>query len=962
MAIDLATIAAGINGFVIDGEEAGDASGYSVSSAGDVNGDGFADLIVGANFADGPGNTRADAGGAYVVFGHPGAFGAIDLAAIAGGTGGFVIHGEDAGDNAGISVAAAGDINGDGFADLVVGAFLADGPNNTREVAGANYVVFGHSGAFATVDLADVAAGAGGFVIHGEDVDDQSGFTAASAGDINGDGIDDLAIGVSSANGAGNASDFAGDGYVVFGHNGTFDAIDLADVAAGTGGFVIHGQNANDKFGAAVSLAGDFNGDHIDDLVVGAPAAGGTGTAYVIFGHTGAFGTIDLADITAGTGGFVLHGEDADDMFGSAVSWAGDINNDGLGDLVITAPFADGPAETRADAGAAYVVLGRTDGFDTITLADIAAGIGGFIIQGEDEQDNAGFSVAAAGDVNGDNFADLIIGVPEAAGPDNTHNLAGRAYVVFGHADPFATIDLADIAAGIGGFVIHGQDAGDNAGISVSAAGDVNGDGFDDLIVGAYQADGSGNARNGAGGAYVLFGSATIGSDEPPAVDAGADRTADEGQAVDLTATFTDANAGGTHTATIDWGDGTVLDATVAAGHITGSHAYADNGTYTVIVRVIDETGLVGTDSLVATINNVAPVAQNRTFSGPAEHGPPQTFAFSATDLGTADLLAFTILSSPSEGTVANNGDGTFTFNPGTSFEDLRQGETRAVNFTYRATDDDGANSAPATVTVNVAGFGDKTQTIRDTANTQPWSTQVSIFDTANRLVSETVTYDDNTKSVTLHDAANTQSWNSQVSMFDAAGRLVAKDLNNDDGSKTVTGLDTLNQHDWFDFVAGYDSQQSKTFEDIHYDDGRFRTYKQDVLNQYDWTENTNIYDNLGRKMSEEKTRDDGSHGVWKFDTLDQYEWSTDYTSYDSAWNKLGEGKTFDNGTTSSWHLPPTAQERGGADFGHNDFGSIVDRVMAALAGGGHNDSGSLADKVAAAIAGGVHSDFDLLR
>jgi FG-GAP repeat protein len=222
MAIDLSTVAAGVHGFVIHGEEAGDASGYSVSSAGDVNGDGIADLIIGANLADGPGNTRADAGAAYVVFGHLGAFGAIDLAAIAAGTGGFVIHGADAGDNAGISVAAAGDINDDGIDDLVVGAFLADGLDNTRETAGDTYVVLGHTGAFDTVNLANLAPTTG-FVIHGEDVDDQSGLTAASAGDINGDHIDDLAIGVPSANGAGNASDFAGDTYVVFGYTGAFD-------------------------------------------------------------------------------------------------------------------------------------------------------------------------------------------------------------------------------------------------------------------------------------------------------------------------------------------------------------------------------------------------------------------------------------------------------------------------------------------------------------------------------------------------------------------------------------------------------------------------------------------------------------------------------------------------------------------------------------------------------------------
>ncbi len=99
-------------------------------------------------------------------------------------------------------------------------------------------------------------------------------------------------------------------------------------------------------------------------------------------------------------------------------------------------------------------------------------------------------------------------------------------------------------------------------------------------------------------------------------------------------------------------------------------------------------------------------MAQSLNLSGPVEDGPPRSFSFGATDAGSADTLSFTILSSPSEGVVANNANGTFTFDPGSAFQDLRQGETRAVSFTYRASDDDGANSAPATVIINVAGVG----------------------------------------------------------------------------------------------------------------------------------------------------------------------------------------------------------------------------------------------------------------
>ncbi|CBL45942.1 Phosphoribosyl-ATP pyrophosphohydrolase [gamma proteobacterium HdN1] len=428
-AIDLTAIAAGTGGFVINGQSDQDASGISVANAGDVNGDGLADVIIGAYDSD-P-QAGSGAGRSYVVFGKTSTT-AIDLSVVAGNTGGFVINGESQRDASGRSVAGAGDINGDGLADLVVGAPFSD-PSGIN--AGRSYAVFGKKDSTA-IDLSAVVNGNGGFVINGQAVGDNSGYSVAGAGDINGDGLADLVIGAYRSDPA--ATNDAGRTYVVFGKSDG-NATDLSTLADDNGGFVINGQASGDFSGYSVASAGDVNGDGRADLIIGAyNANGGNGRSYVVFGKTDAT-AINLADVANGNGGFVINGQSSSNngstinkrgsatQSGYSVSSAGDINGDGLADLLIGAPRGRLDTDSRKgpNVGHSYVVFGQTDS-TAIELSAVAQGQGGFIINGESGNEYSGRSVAAAGDVNGDGLADLIIGAP------NVNEMAGRSYVIFG--------------------------------------------------------------------------------------------------------------------------------------------------------------------------------------------------------------------------------------------------------------------------------------------------------------------------------------------------------------------------------------------------------------------------------------------------------------------------------------------------------------------------------------------------
>ncbi|MBD2769820.1 FG-GAP repeat protein, partial [Hymenobacter sp. BT664] len=432
--------------------------GYSISGCGDLNGDGYADLAVGAPLYT---NGEFQEGAIFVYYG-----GANGLQTVLANPAGAALRLESNQlfASIGFSVAGAGDLNGDGYTDLAAGAPFYD---NGQTNEGAVFVYYG-----AATGLQTVPASPAGAALRLESNQEAArmGYGIAMAGDVNGDGYADLATGAGWYNN-GQASEG-----VVFVYYGRATGLQTVPANPAGAALLLESNQQGAQMGNSVAWAGDLNGDGYADLAAGAAGYGSTpnggqGAVFVYYG--GADGLQTMSANVAGAA-LRLESNQANTQLGYSVAGVGDLNGDGYADLVAGANLYD---NGQTDEGVVFVYYGGASGLQTVP-----ANPAGAALRLENNQAGAqfGVSVTGAGDLNGDGYADLAVG---AIGYNNGQAGEGAVFVYYGGASGLQTVPANPAAAALR---LESNQAGAQMGSSVAGAGDLNGDGYADLAAGAY--------------------------------------------------------------------------------------------------------------------------------------------------------------------------------------------------------------------------------------------------------------------------------------------------------------------------------------------------------------------------------------------------------------------------------------------------------------------------------------------